>query len=266
VALSQPSTAAPNLFVLHDTGDIVAVGDGRVGGTTQTFDLKVGETILYSKFGIGVTDIEVQGNLHILIREDDVIGTMPRSGATAADIPELKPAGDRVLIKVTALTNPSLRLLAFHNATPKAKVSLCYYKFTPFHHIAVFSYNVCRHMMETVNSVSRRDHAAHDGMLMCRGHSLRQFQEKVAMRMQVQESAAVTAGGVLLPDSAKEKPIAGIVVRVGPGKREKDGSRKTPKLKEGDKVMYFKWAGDNMETPSGENYVVVHESDVLCKV
>lgn len=81
-------------------GDIVAVGDGRVGETTQTFDLKVGETILYSKFGIGVTDVSLQGDLHILIREDDVIGVMPRSGATAADVPELRPAADRVLIKV----------------------------------------------------------------------------------------------------------------------------------------------------------------------
>lgn len=84
--------------------------------------------------------------------------------------------------------------------------------------------------------------------------------------LQVQDSADVTAGGVLLPDSAKEKPIAGKVVRVGPGKREKDGTRKQPKLKEGDAILYFKWAGDNMETPSGEKYVVVHESDVLCKV
>ena len=81
-------------------GDIVAVGDGKVGENTQTFDLKVGETILYSKFGIGVTDVTVQGDLHILIREDDVIGTMPRSRATADEIPDLKPAADRVLIKV----------------------------------------------------------------------------------------------------------------------------------------------------------------------
>lgn len=83
-------------------GDIVAVGDGKVGEVTQEFDLGVGETILYSKFGIGATDISVQGALHVLIREDDVIGTLPRSGATAADVPELKPAADRVLIKVTS--------------------------------------------------------------------------------------------------------------------------------------------------------------------
>ena len=36
-------------------------------------------------------------------------------------------------------------------------------------------------------------------------------------------------------------------------------------VKEGDKVLYFKWAGENMETPSGEQFVVVHEQDILCK-
>ncbi len=86
----------------HDAcaGDIVAVGDGKIGETIQTFDLSVGQTILYSKFGIGATDITVQGGLHVLIREDDVIGILPRSGATAADVPDLKPAADRILIKV----------------------------------------------------------------------------------------------------------------------------------------------------------------------
>ena len=78
----------------------MAVGDGRVGGITQDFTLQEGDTILYSKFGIGATAISVQGDLHVLIREDDVIGTLPRSGATAADVPELKPLADRVLLKV----------------------------------------------------------------------------------------------------------------------------------------------------------------------
>lgn len=85
------------------TGDIVALGDGQVGTQQHEFTLKVGETVLYSKFGIGVTDIEIQGQEHILLREDDVIGVMPRSSATAADIPELRPIGDRILVKVGAL-------------------------------------------------------------------------------------------------------------------------------------------------------------------
>ena len=76
------------------SGDVVTLGDGK------NFTLHEGETILYNKFGLGAKDILVQGELHIIIEEDDVIGVMPRSGATADDIPELKPIGDRVLLKV----------------------------------------------------------------------------------------------------------------------------------------------------------------------
>ena len=81
-------------------GTVEAVGDGRVGERTQEFQLKAGDTIVYSKFGIGATDLEVQGETYVLIKEDDCIGTLPRPGATAADVPELKPIGDRVLLKV----------------------------------------------------------------------------------------------------------------------------------------------------------------------
>ena len=48
--------------------------------------------------------------------------------------------------------------------------------------------------------------------------------------VQVQEQASVTAGGLMLPENAREKPISGTVVRVGPGKKDKDGTRKTPKV------------------------------------
>lgn len=89
---------------MHMTGDIVALGDGRVGGNVQTFDLQVGQTVVYSKFGIGSTDLDVQGQRHTLLREDDCIGIMPKSNATASDIPELKPVGDRVLIKASKPT------------------------------------------------------------------------------------------------------------------------------------------------------------------
>ena len=127
------------------SGDVVALGDG-VGAfgssgewstVRRDFELKPGDTVLYSKFGLGCTDLTLGGKPHILLRESDVIGTMPRSGATAADVPQLRPLGDRVLLKV-------------------------------------------------------------------------------------QPAADVTAGGVVLPDSAKEKPIVGEVVAVGPGKRAGD--------------------------------------------
>lgn len=78
----------------------MALGDGKVGAQTRQFTLSVGNTIIYNKFGLGATDLDVQGDLHILIKEDDCIGTLPRSGATAADIVDLQPLGDRVLVKV----------------------------------------------------------------------------------------------------------------------------------------------------------------------
>lgn len=82
-------------------GDIVALGDGRIGGIVQDFSLEVGQTVVYSKFGIGSTDLDIQGQRHTMLREDDCIGIMPRSNASASDIPELKPVGDRVLLKVS---------------------------------------------------------------------------------------------------------------------------------------------------------------------
>ena len=52
----------------------------------------------------------------------------------------------------------------------------------------------------------------------------------VTIQLQVQEETAVTAGGLMLPESARERPMSGAVVSVGPGKRDKDGSRKAPKV------------------------------------
>ena len=70
----------------------------------------------------------------------------------------------------------------------------------------------------------------------------------------------------MLPTSAKEKPLSGTVVRTGAGKREEDGSITPPTVQEGDAIVYFKYAGDQMETADGEAYVVLHESDIMCKV
>lgn len=97
---SEMLKPASHFSVYGLAGDIVAVGDGKVGSQQQEFHLKVGETVLYSKFGIGVTDIMIDGQEHCLIKEDDCIGVLPRSGGTANDIPELKPNADRVLLKV----------------------------------------------------------------------------------------------------------------------------------------------------------------------
>lgn len=89
----------------------------------------------------------------------------------------------------------------------------------------------------------------------------------VSPLVQVEDTADVTVGGVILPDAAKERPLIGTVVRMGPGRwdSENPGVRKAMVIKEGDKVLYFKYAGDDMETPAGEKYVVLREDDILCK-
>lgn len=60
---------------------------------------------------------------------------------------------------------------------------------------------------------------------------------------------------------------SGTVVRVGPGRIDKDaeGGLTKPSVAPGDRVLYFKYAGDNMETPTGDKFVVLREDDVLCK-
>ena len=83
--------------------------------------------------------------------------------------------------------------------------------------------------------------------------------------VKVSDSEEKTAGGILLPDSAKEKPQVGEVSAVGPGKRNDDGSRQEPEVKVGDKVLYSKYAGTDIKL-AGEEYVLLSEKDILATV
>ena len=74
-----------------------------------------------------------------------------------------------------------------------------------------------------------------------------------------------TAGGILLPDNAQEKPQIGEVVAVGPGKRNDDGRRSELDVKVGDKVLYSKYAGTDVKL-SGDDYVLLSEKDILAAV
>jgi chaperonin GroES len=77
------------------------------------------------------------------------------------------------------------------------------------------------------------------------------------------EAEERTAGGIVLPDSARERPQQGKVIAVGPGKLlEKTGERGKMSLKVGDKVFYGKYSGTEIEI-NGEEYVILRESDVL---
>merc|ERR1712216_962666 len=74
--------------------------------------------------------------------------------------------------------------------------------------------------------------------------------------VKVSESEEKTAGGILLPDTAKEKPQVGEVVQVGPGKPNDDGSRQAPEVGVGDKVLYSKYAGTDIKL-GGDEYVLL---------
>jgi len=69
-------------------------------------------------------------------------------------------------------------------------------------------------------------------------------------------------GGLYIPDTAKEKPQQGEVVAVGPGKLTDDGKRLTPEVKAGDRVLYGKYSGTEVNV-GDEQYLILRESDVL---
>ena len=79
------------------------------------------------------------------------------------------------------------------------------------------------------------------------------------------ESEERTAGGIVLPDSAKEKPQRGTVVAVGPGKLLDSGKRGELSVTVGDQVIYGKYGGTDIEV-NGEEVKVLRESDILAKI
>ena len=81
------------------------------------------------------------------------------------------------------------------------------------------------------------------------------------------EAEEKTSGGILLPDTAKNKPQRGEVLAVGPGKLKDDGTRAAMQLKVGDKVLFTSWAGDEFkDRREGGEILVMHESDVLAVI
>ncbi len=81
------------------------------------------------------------------------------------------------------------------------------------------------------------------------------------------EAETQTAGGILLPDSAKNKPQKGKVLAVGAGKLLKDGTRRPLQVKEGDTVLFTAWAGDEFkQRGKGDTVLLMHEEDVLAVV
>jgi chaperonin GroES len=79
------------------------------------------------------------------------------------------------------------------------------------------------------------------------------------------EAQEVTKGGIVLPDSAKEKPKEGRVVEVGPGKVMDDGNRSTMQIKKNDHILFTSYAGTEIKV-DGQDYLIMSEDDVLAIV
>jgi chaperonin GroES len=75
----------------------------------------------------------------------------------------------------------------------------------------------------------------------------------------------MTKGGIVLPDTAKEKPQEGEVMAVGPGKVAEDGKRIAMELKKGDRVIFAKYAGTEWKQ-GGKEYLILRESDILARL
>lgn len=76
------------------------------------------------------------------------------------------------------------------------------------------------------------------------------------------ESESKTSGGLIIPDTAKEKPQQGIVMAVGEGKKDDNGNTIKPVVKEGDKVLFTKWSGTDVKM-NDETLVVMKEADII---
>ena len=77
------------------------------------------------------------------------------------------------------------------------------------------------------------------------------------------EAEAKSKGGIVIPDTAKEKPQEGKVVAVGKGKVLENGSVQAPEVKVGDKVLYGKYSGNEITTKDGEELLIMREEDIL---
>jgi chaperonin GroES len=88
----------------------------------------------------------------------------------------------------------------------------------------------------------------------------RPLHDRVVIRRLEQEEK--TAGGIIIPDTAKEKPQEGEVVAVGPGARDEKGTLQPLDLKAGDRVLFGKWSGTEVKI-DGEELMIMKESDVM---
>ena len=93
--------------------------------------------------------------------------------------------------------------------------------------------------------------------------TIRPLDDRVVL--QILDAEEVTLGGIVLPDTAKEKPQRGKVTAVGEGSRTKSGERIKPDVKKGDTVLFGKYAGTDIQI-DGDEYKIVRENEILAKL
>jgi chaperonin GroES len=90
--------------------------------------------------------------------------------------------------------------------------------------------------------------------------NLKPLQDRVVVKPA--EAEEISKGGIILPDTAQEKPQQGEIMAVGPGKISDSGELIKPQVKKGDKILYGKYSGTEI-TVDGEDYLIVRESDIF---
>ena len=91
--------------------------------------------------------------------------------------------------------------------------------------------------------------------------NIRPLHDRVIIR-RIEESTNQTAGGLFIPDTAKEKPQEGEVIAVGEGKYKDDGTRQTLDVNAGDRVLFGKYSGSEIKL-DGEEYLIMREEEIL---
>jgi chaperonin GroES len=89
---------------------------------------------------------------------------------------------------------------------------------------------------------------------------IRPLQDRILVKRVEEEDK--TSGGIIIPDSAKEKPQEGKVVAVGPGKVLENGKHSEPDVKRGDRILFSKYAGTEV-TVEGSEHIIIREDDIL---
>ncbi|HMJ12995.1 MAG TPA: co-chaperone GroES [Polyangiaceae bacterium] len=89
---------------------------------------------------------------------------------------------------------------------------------------------------------------------------VRPLQDRVLIKREKEEQTS--AGGIIIPDSAKEKPIRGEIVAIGNGKIQEDGTTRKPDVRVGDRVLFGKYQGTEVQI-DGEERLIIREDDIL---